>query len=177
VKVFLRPFSKVSCSITDILSMEDYAPFFFKGVGPWWLCICVLGFIFSIYTFWRITFLRLKWAPHLLQSCLHAAQDGFPPATKDMHLSFECLTITRTPSLQASLMDFHHDTSLKSILQDDSISSTSKANICSCLSKGVGLWSVVRPFICLFRIAHSIFTSVLHFCFGLIRPLAFNLHM
>jgi hypothetical protein len=36
------------------------------------------------------------------------------------------------------LMDIHHDTSLKSILGDDSIFSTSKAHICSCSSKGYG---------------------------------------
>jgi hypothetical protein len=41
---------------------------------------------------------------------------------KEMHLSFESLAITNTPSLQAFLMGIHHDTSLKSILEDDSIS-------------------------------------------------------
>jgi len=28
--------------------MEDYAPFFFKGVGFWWLCICV---VFNVLNF------------------------------------------------------------------------------------------------------------------------------
>jgi hypothetical protein len=32
-------------------------------------------------------------------------------------------------------MDFHHDTSFKSILDDDSISSTSRAHIQFCLVK------------------------------------------
>jgi hypothetical protein len=41
------------------------------------------------------------------------------------------------------LMDFHHDTSLRSILEDDSISLTSRAHICFCLGKGTMLWLVV----------------------------------
>jgi hypothetical protein len=36
------------------------------------------------------------------------------------------------------LMDFHHDTSLRSILEDDSISSASIARICFSLGKGQG---------------------------------------
>jgi hypothetical protein len=60
-------------------------------------------------------------------------------------------------------MDIHHDTSLRFILEDDSISLTSRACICSCLGKGVGLWLVVRPFISLFCIAHFTFTSALLF--------------
>jgi hypothetical protein len=66
------------------------------------------------------------------------------------------------------LMDVHHDTSLNSILEDDSISSTSKARIRFCSNKGVGLWLFARPSICLFHIAHSTFTSTLRFHFGLI---------
>jgi len=50
-------------------------------------------------------------------------QNDFPFIAKEMHPSFESLTIIDAPSLQAFLMDFHHDTSLKSILEDDSISS------------------------------------------------------
>jgi hypothetical protein len=73
------------------------------------------------------------------------------------------------------LMDIHHDTSLKSILKDDSISSASKAHIRSCLGKGIGLWLIVRPSIHLFHIAYSTFTSALHFCFGLIQPSTSNL--
>ncbi len=92
----------------------------------------------------------------------------------EMHPSFESLAITSTPSLHVSLTDIHHDTSLKSILEDDSISSTSKTCIHFCLGKGVGLWLVVRPYVCSFHIAHSIFTSGLFFCFNLIQLSASN---
>jgi hypothetical protein len=66
------------------------------------------------------------------------------------------------------LMDFHHETSLRFILEDDSIFSASRACICSCSSKRVGLWLVVRSSICLIHIAHSTFTLELHFRFGFI---------
>jgi hypothetical protein len=102
-------------------------------------------------------------------------QNGLPSTTKNMHPSFESLTITKAPSLWISLMDFHHDTSTRSILEDDSISSTSRAYICFCLGRGVWLWLVVKPFICLFCIAHSTFTSTLCFHLGLILPSTFNL--
>jgi hypothetical protein len=102
-------------------------------------------------------------------------QDGLPLIAKKMHLSFENLVVTDALGLQASLMDFHHDTSLRSILEDDSISSASKACIHSCSSKGVGLWLVVRSSIRSFHIAHSSFTSMLRFCFGLIQPSTFSL--
>jgi hypothetical protein len=92
-----------------------------------------------------------------------------------MHLSFESLAVIDAPNLQTSLMDIHHDTSLMCILEDDSIFLTSRARIYSCSSKGVGLWLVVRPFICLFRIAHFIFTLALHFCLSLIQPSRFSL--
>jgi hypothetical protein len=72
-------------------------------------------------------------------------------------------------------MDFHHNTSLRFILEDDSISLTFRARICSCLGKGAGRWLVAKPFILLFRIAHFIFTSLLRFCLGLIQPLPFHL--
>jgi hypothetical protein len=66
-----------------------------------------------------------------------------------MHLSFESLVVIDTLSLYVSLMDFHHDTSFRSILEDDSISLTFKIHIHSCLGKGVGLWLVVgHLFIC-----------------------------
>ncbi len=65
-------------------------------------------------------------------------------------------------------MDIHHDTSLKSILEDDSISSTSKTRICYQSSKGVGLWLITRPCIHLFHIIHFTFTSMLCFCLDLI---------
>jgi hypothetical protein len=91
-----------------------------------------------------------------------------PPIIKEMNPSFESLAITSTPSLHASLMDIHHDTSFKFILEDDSISSTSKAHICSCSGKGVWLWLIAKPFIRLFHITHFTFTSTLHFCLILI---------
>jgi len=72
-------------------------------------------------------------------------------------------------------MDIHLDTSLMCILEDDSISLTSRTSIYSCSNKGVGLWLVVKPFIYLFRIAHFIFTLTLHFCLSLIQPLRFSL--
>ncbi len=87
-----------------------------------------------------------------------------------MHLSFENLVVIRALNLQAFLMDIHHDTSLKSILEDDSISSTSKICICSCSSKGARLWLVVRPSIYSFHITHFTFTLVLCFCLDLIQP-------
>jgi hypothetical protein len=72
-------------------------------------------------------------------------------------------------------MNIHHDSSFRSILEDDSISSTSKAHICSCSGKGAGLWLIVKPYICLFHITHFIFTFALHFCLNLIQPLASSL--
>jgi hypothetical protein len=85
-----------------------------------------------------------------------------------MHNFFDNLAITGAPCLQASLMDIHHDTSFKFILEDDSISSTSKVHIHFCLGKGVRLWVVARLFICSFHIAQFTFTSMLHFHLGLI---------
>jgi hypothetical protein len=69
-------------------------------------------------------FFKLKGGPHLLQSCLRAMQDGLLPTTREMHPSFKSLAITNAPSLYAPLMDIHHDTSLRSILEDDSIFSS-----------------------------------------------------
>jgi hypothetical protein len=92
-----------------------------------------------------------------------------------MHLSFESLAIIDAPSLHASLMDFHRDTSFRFILEDDSISLASRVHICSCLSKGARLWLVVRSFIPSFRIAQFTFTSALCFCLGLIQPSTFSL--
>jgi len=85
-----------------------------------------------------------------------------------MHPSFEGLVVTNAPSLHASLMDIHHDTSLRSILKDDFISSTSRTCICFYLGKGVRLWLVAKPSIHLFRITHSTFTSTLRFHLNLI---------
>jgi hypothetical protein len=67
-------------------------------------------------------------------------------------------------------MDIHQDTSLKSILENESISLTFKTHIHFCLRKGTRLWLVVRPSIHSFHIAHSIFTSTLCFRFSFIQP-------
>jgi hypothetical protein len=72
-------------------------------------------------------------------------------------------------------MDIHHNTLLKSILEDDSIFSSSRASIYSYLGKGAWLWLVVKPSICLFRITHIIFTSTLHFHRQVIQPSTFSL--
>jgi hypothetical protein len=85
-----------------------------------------------------------------------------------MHPSFENLAVINASSLQASLMNIHHDTSLKFILKNDSISLTSKARFHSCLNKKARLWLVVKPSICSFHITHSTFTSTLCFHFSVI---------
>ncbi len=36
---------------------------------------------------------------HLLQSCLHAIQDGLPLIAREMHPFFESLVVTDTPNL------------------------------------------------------------------------------
>jgi len=65
-------------------------------------------------------FLKLK-RPTFPLVVPHVAWDSLPPVAKKMHLSFESLVIIGTLSLEASLMDIHHDTSFKCILEDDSI--------------------------------------------------------
>jgi len=85
-----------------------------------------------------------------------------------MHPSFESMVVFGALGFQASLMHIHHDTSLRSILEDDSIPSTSKTHIHSCSGKGAGLWLVVGPSICSFHIAHFTFTLALHFHLSLI---------
>jgi hypothetical protein len=74
-------------------------------------------------------------------------------------------------------MDIHHDTFLRSILEDNSISLTSRARIHYCLGKGVGLWLVVKPFTHLFCITHFTFTSALHFCLDMIPLSTFSFFM
>jgi hypothetical protein len=92
-----------------------------------------------------------------------------------MHHFFENLVVFGAPSLQAYWMDVHHDTSLRFILEDDSInSSTFKTRIHFCLGKGVGLWLIAKPYTRSFHIAHFTLTSTLCFCFGFIQPLASN---
>jgi hypothetical protein len=136
--------------------MEDCAPSVFQRVGLWWFRICALGFVFSIDPFWRNMFLKLRGphllqscscvtrnglpprGPHLLQSCSCVTRNGLPPTVREMHLSFENLAIINAPGLQTSLMGIHHDTSLRSILEDDSISLASRAYICSCSARGQG---------------------------------------
>jgi hypothetical protein len=120
---------------------------------------------------------QVKGGLHLLQSCLRVVRDGLLRVAREMHLSFESLIITNAPGLQVSLMDFHHDTSLRSILEDDSISLAFRAHICSCLGKGAKLWLVARPFIRSLCITHFTFTSMLRFCLGFIQPSASNLFM
>ncbi len=61
-----------------------------------------------------------------------------------MHPFFENLVVTSTLGPHASLMDVHHNTSFRSILEDDSISSTSRARICFCLGKKARLWLIVK---------------------------------
>jgi hypothetical protein len=153
--------------------MEDCAPFAFLKGWAWWFCICVLSFIFSVSLFWKNMFLKLKGGAYLLQSCLHAMRDGLLIVVKEMHPSFENLVVIGAPSLQASLMDIHHNTSLKFILENGSISLASKARICSYSSKRARLWLVVKSSISLFRIAHFTFTSALRFHLNLIQPSTF----
>jgi len=85
-----------------------------------------------------------------------------------MHLSFESLTIIDAPSLQASLMDIHHNTLFKSTSKDESIFLASRARICSYANKGARLWLIVKPFIHSFHITDFTLTSMLRFCFDLI---------
>jgi hypothetical protein len=85
-----------------------------------------------------------------------------------MHPSFESMAISNALGLLAYLMDIYHDTSLKSILEDNSISLASRTCIHSCLGKGVELWLVDKPSIHSFRITHYTFTPMFHFHFDLI---------
>jgi hypothetical protein len=58
---------------------------------------------------------QVEKAPHFFQSCYYVIRDSLPPVIKVMHLFFECLVIINAPSLHASLMDIHHDTSFRFI--------------------------------------------------------------
>jgi hypothetical protein len=53
-------------------------------------------------------------------------------------------------------MDIYHDTSLRFILEEDSISLASKAHIHFCSSKGLGLWLVTKPSI--YCTLHTLFS-------------------
>jgi hypothetical protein len=92
-----------------------------------------------------------------------------------MDPSFEILVVINFLGLHASLMDIHHDTSFRSIFEDDSIFLVSKARIRFCSSKGARLWLIARPSIYAFLIAHFTFISTLCFRFSLIQPLASSL--
>ncbi len=111
---------------------------------------------------------KVEGSPHLLQSCLRVIRNSLPSEVRKMHPSFERLAVIGAPSLQASLMDIHHNTSFRSILEDDFISLTSRAHIHFCSTKGVGLWLIIKSFIHSFRITHFTFTLMLHFYLGLI---------
>ncbi len=155
--------------------MEDCAPFAF--VGNW---VLVAPYLCSRFCIFNKPILeeyvcQVEGGPHLFQSCLRVARDGLPLTIKHKHLSFESLVVAGALSLQTFLMDIHHDTLFRFILQDDSISSTSRICICSCSGKGARLWLVVRSSICLFHIVNSTFTSALCFCLGLIQPLTSSL--
>jgi hypothetical protein len=160
----------ISFSGIGLLFMENCAPSTF--IGNWALVVPYLCARFHIFDrpILEEYVSQIEGGPHLLQSYLHATQYGLPPVVRVMHLSFESLTITRTLGLYASLMDIYHNISLMFILEDDSISSTFRAYICSCLGKGPGLWLFVKPSIHLFRIPHFTFTSTLCFCFSLNPP-------
>jgi hypothetical protein len=88
--------------------------------------------------------------------------------TKEMHPLKKKLVVSSTLSLHVSLMDIHHDTSFRSILEDDSISLASGIHICSCSDKRVGLLLIIRPSIRSFCITHFTFTSTFCFHFNLV---------
>ncbi len=92
--------------------------------------------------------------------------------TKDMHSFFESVVVIGTLGLQAYLIDIHHDTYCRSILEGDSIPLMSKTCIRSCSGKGAGLWLVVRPSVCSFCITRFTFTSALCFRSNLSQPSA-----
>ncbi len=121
---------QISFGDINLFSMEDYAPFIF--LGSWALVALYLSskFHLSIQPFCRSIFFKVERGPHLFQSCLRATRDGLLHVVREMHFSFENLTVSNTLDLQAFLMDIHHDTSLKSIFEDDSISLTFRAHIC-----------------------------------------------
>jgi hypothetical protein len=177
MRVFSRPFNKVSSSTTNILWW--YKLSFYGGLCPfvfirsWALVASYLCFKFSFFDkpILEEYVSQVEGGPHLLQSSLCVVRNGFFLVAKEMHPSFANLGNFDIPGLHAYLMDTHHDTSFRSILEDDFISLTSRAHICS-YSK---IWLVVRPSMRFFCIPHFIFILVLCFQFGLIHPLAFSL--
>jgi hypothetical protein len=113
--------------------MEDYAPSIF--LRNWALVASYLCSRFCIFDrpILEEYVSQVEGGGHLLHYCLHVARYGLLSITRDIHPSFESLVVTNAPNLHASLMDFHHDTSLKSILEDDFISLVSRIHICSYL--------------------------------------------
>jgi hypothetical protein len=113
-----------------------------------WVCfICTYAKKAHCLNFWKLSIVRLS-------TCLNEIQKH----------GMKCyglgnLSVTK----QNKLLCF-----IRFILDDESISSTSRAHIHSCSSKRARLWLIVKLSNCLFLIAHFIFTLVLHFCFGLI---------
>jgi len=55
-----------------------------------------------------------------------------------MHPSSKSLTVNGAPSLHVFLLDIHHDTSFRSILENDFITLTSKAHIYFVWARGQG---------------------------------------
>jgi len=73
-------------------------------------------------------------------------------------------------------MDFHHDTSFRSILEDNPFLQHLKLAFVLVRTRGHDYgWLVIRPSIHPFCITHFTFTLVLRFHFGLIQPSTFNL--
>ncbi len=172
--VYSRPLCRVSNPITNILWW--YVLFIYGGLCP----ICFsreLGFGGSIFAPKFHIFNKLileeyvyqvEGGPHLFQSCFHAARDNLPLATKKIHPSFESLAVINAPSLHASLMDIHHNTSFKPILEDDSIFSISKSTSTFVQARGHGYGWLLGHLFYLFCIAYFTFTSTMCFCFSLI---------
>jgi len=133
--------------------MEDYAPSIF--LRNWVLMVSYLCFRFHIFDRPVLEYVSsIEGGPHLFQSCLCAAWHGFPPIVREMHLSFENLTLIDALGLHTSLMDIHHDTFVRSIFEDGSISLAFRACIHSCSGKGAWLWLVAKPSIHSFWITH-----------------------
>ncbi len=157
-----------SIDFTFGLEVESIKEFGGVSIGLWWLCICVLGFVFSTSLFWKDMFFKLKGAHICFSHAYVQYKMAFFFIPKEIHLFFENLTVIGISSLHALLMDIHHDTFLRSILGDDFISLAFRTHICSYSGKGPRLWLIARPSIRSFHIAHFTFTSMLRFHFNLI---------
>jgi len=79
--------------------MEECAPFDF--LRSWALIVPYLCFRFHIFDrpIWEEYVFQVEGGLHLLQSCLHAKQNGLPPIIRDIHPSFESLALTSSPRL------------------------------------------------------------------------------